>query len=55
MLALGIELSSRTKIFIPFFSVNDFTSSAFTCPNKDTAEMRKIRMYFIINPKKLIK
>jgi hypothetical protein len=50
MFALGIELSSRTKIFIPFFKVKDFTSSALTWANRETAEMKKMKMCFISNP-----
>jgi hypothetical protein len=47
MFAFGIELSSRTKIFIPFFRVKDLTSSASTCANNEMAEMRNVKMYFI--------
>ena len=45
MLAFGMELSSSTRNFIPFFKVNVFTSSAFGCA-KHTELMKEIQALF---------
>jgi hypothetical protein len=53
MLALGIELFSRTKIFIPFPSVNDFISSTDIWGKTAIENRSKKNIFFIKNPWKL--
>jgi hypothetical protein len=50
MLALGIELSSSTSIFIPLVKVKVFTSSAFTCAKSRDVKVRKTsnKSFFIL-------